>query len=41
MDEQLYDKIFEIYKEWIYNCVEDNALILISSITARLASKNP
>ena len=41
MDDVMFDKIFEIYKDWIQNCIEDNALILISSITARLASKNP
>ena len=34
MDEKSFDKIFQIYKEWIFNCTEDNALILISSITS-------
>lgn len=41
MDEEMFDKIFQIYKEWIQNVIEDNALILVSSITSRLASKNP
>ena len=40
-DEEVYDKILSIYEHWIFNCIEDNALILISSITAWLASKNP
>ena len=41
MDEETFIKIFDIYKQWIENCTEDSALILVSSITSRLANKNP
>jgi hypothetical protein len=41
LDEVMFDKIMGIFKDWIQNCSEDGALILVSSITARLASKNP
>lgn len=41
MDEETFIKIFEIYQQWIENCTEDSALILVSSITSRLANKNP
>jgi hypothetical protein len=41
MDEKVYLKVFNLYKDWIGNCSEEHAIVQISSITARLASKNP
>ena len=40
-DEVVFGKMLKIYSEWISNCSDESALVSISPITARFASKNP